>query len=217
MRAGKGGRRFIVSESVFSMDGDIADVAGLARLARQYEATFILDEAHAIGAIGPQGRGVAAARGVVPDLLVGTFGKAFGSHGAFVAGAKEPVEWLWNRARSLVFSTGLPPMISGATRCALDLIRGAEGEARRQRLASNAQRLAVGLGLEGKAMSHIVPWLIGSDTAAVEASHQLLSQGYFAQAIRPPTVPEGTARLRLAVGMQPEAAIDGLIAAIRAL
>ena len=215
--AGKGGRKFIVSESVFSMDGDIADVAGLARLAKQYDATFILDEAHAIGAIGPQGRGVAAARGVIPDLLVGTFGKAFGSHGAFVAGAAEPVEWLWNRARSLVFSTGLPPMISGATRCALELIRGPEGDLRRQLLAANAQRLAAGLGLEGKAVSHIVPWLIGSDSAAVQASQQLLSQGYFAQAIRPPTVPEGTARLRLAVGMQPESAIDGLIAAIRAL
>lgn len=213
---GSRGRRIILSESIFSMDGDVADVVGLARLAREYEAVLVLDEAHAVGAVGPQGRGVAAERGVIPDLLVGTFGKAFGSHGAFVAGGREPVEWLWNRARSLVFSTGLPPMISGATRRALELIRGEEGDARRARLAANALRLAAGLGLP-EAPSHIIPWLIGADSAAVDASVRLMGQGYFAQAIRPPTVPEGTARLRLALGMHEANVVDGLAAAIRSL
>jgi 7-keto-8-aminopelargonate synthetase-like enzyme len=188
----------------------------LDALARIYGAVLVLDEAHAIGAIGPQGRGVAAAKGVSPDLLVGTFGKAFGSHGAFVAGAREPVEWLWNRARSLVFSTGLPPMISGATRRALEIIRGPEGDQRRGRLADNASRLALGLG-RGGATGHIVPWLVGADSAAVAASARLLELGYFAQAIRPPTVPEGTARLRLALGMHETAVVDGLAAAIRGL
>lgn len=210
------GRKVILSESVFSMDGDVADVVGLAALARRYGAVLILDEAHAIGAIGPQGRGVAAAHGVTPDLLVGTFGKAFGSHGAFVAGAAEPVEWLWNRARSLVFSTGLPPMISGATARALQIIQSAEGDERRARLAANAARLASALSLPA-ATGHIVPWLIGPDAAAVSASGRLLEQGFFAQAIRPPTVPEGTARLRLALGMHESAAVDGLAAAILCL
>lgn len=210
-----GKRRFIVSESIFSMDGDVADVVGLEKLAGQYGAVFLLDEAHAVGVTGPEGRGVAAARGVTPDLLIGTLGKAFGCYGAFVAGASQPVDWLWNRARSLVFSTGLPPMISGAARCALSIIRGLEGETRRATVSANAVRLAS--GIRSVAHSHILPWLIGSDVAAVLASQKLLSQGLFAQAIRPPTVPEGTARLRLAVGMQPEEAIDQLVRALLSL
>ena len=211
----EGKRRLIVSESVFSMDGDVADVVGLERLARQYEAVFLLDEAHAVGVVGPEGRGIAAARGVTPDLLVGTLGKAFGCYGAFVAGAAQPVDWLWNRARSLVFSTGIPPMISGAARCALTIIRGLEGEERRKQVSFSANLLAS--GIRAVAHSHILPWVIGSDSAAVSASQKLLSKGLFAQAIRPPTVPEGTARLRLAVGMQPNAAIDELIRELLAL
>lgn len=209
----RGRRRFVVSESIFSMDGDVADVRALAALAQQGEAALILDEAHAVGAVGPEGRGVAASLGVTPDLLIGTLGKAFGCHGAFVAGHSQAVDWLWNRARSLVFSTGMPPMISGAASRALSIIRGFEGEERRARLAANAARLGCGLG--AVAHSHIVPWLIGDDSAAVATSEQLLSQGLFAQAIRPPTVPEGTARLRLAMGMHTEEAVNQLIAALR--
>ncbi len=210
-----GRRRFIVSESVFSMDGDVADVVGLCGLARRHEAVFILDEAHAVGVMGPQGRGIAAAHGVVPDLLVGTLGKAFGCHGAFVAGAKAPVDWLWNRARSLVFSTGIPPLISAAARCALKIIHSPEGEARRQAVFASAKRLAESLSIPQQ--SHILPWLIGDDSAAVAASQHLLDLGLFAQAIRPPTVPEGTARLRLALGMQSREAVDQLGQALRGL
>lgn len=215
LRSHEGRRRFVVSESIFSMDGDIADVRALAALAHEGEAALILDEAHAVGAVGPQGRGVAASAGVVPDLLIGTLGKAFGCHGAFVASHSQAVDWLWNRARSLVFSTGMPPLISGAASRALSIIRGVEGEERRAMLAANAGRLAGGIGVV--AHSHIVPWLIGADAAAVAASERLLSQGLFAQAIRPPTVPEGTARLRLAMGMHSKSAVDQLVAALRAL
>jgi 8-amino-7-oxononanoate synthase len=209
LRAVPGKRRLIVSESIFSMDGDVADVVGLDRLARQYGAVFLLDEAHAVGVVGPEGRGVAAACEITPDLLIGTLGKAFGCYGAFVAGAAQPVDWLWNRARSLVFSTGLPPMISGAARRALSIIRGFEGAALREMVSANAARLAS--GISAVAHRHIVPWVIGADDAAVAASERLLSRGIFAQAIRPPTVPEGTARLRLAIGIQPACAIDHLI------
>jgi 8-amino-7-oxononanoate synthase len=215
LQAVEGRRRLIVSESVFSMDGDVADVVGLERLARQHGAVFLLDEAHAVGVVGPEGRGVAAAQGVTPDLLVGTLGKAFGCYGAFVAGAVQPVDWLWNRARSLVFSTGLPPMISAAARTALMIIRGLEGTERRETVSCNAARLAS--GIRAVAHSHILAWIIGSDSAAVSASQKLLSRGLFAQAIRPPTVPEGTARLRLAVGMQSETAIDELVHELLAL
>jgi 8-amino-7-oxononanoate synthase len=215
LRAVTGKRRLLVSESIFSMDGDVADVVRLEQLARQYGAVFLLDEAHAVGVVGPEGRGVAAERGANPDLLIGTLGKAFGCYGAFVAGGSQPVDWLWNRARSLVFSTGLPPMISGASRCALEIIRSVEGDSRRATVSANAARLAS--GLRSVAHSHILPWLIGGDEEAVAASHQLLARGLFAQAIRPPTVPEGTARLRLAVGMQSEEAIDLLARELLAL
>lgn len=210
-----GRRRFVVSESIFSMDGDVADVSALSALAARFEAVFVLDEAHAVGVVGPEGRGVAALRGVVPDLLIGTLGKAFGSHGAFVAGFAQPVDWLWNRARSLVFSTGMPPMLSGAASCALSIIRGLEGDQRRAKVANNAARLAAGIG--SVAHSHILPWLIGPDSAAVSASERLLAQGLFAQAIRPPTVPEGTARLRLAMGMHSDEAVDQLAGALLSL
>jgi 8-amino-7-oxononanoate synthase len=215
LREAEGRRRFIVSESVFSMDGDIADVVGLGDLARRHGAVLILDEAHAVGVLGPQGRGIAAARGVVPDLLVGTLGKSFGCYGAFVAGSSGPVDWLWNRARSLVFSTGIPPLISAAARAALKIIHSPEGDSLRAAVSGNAAHLAGELGVRHQ--SHIIPWLIGDDVTAVEASQRLLKNGLFAQAIRPPTVPEGTARLRLAIGVHGRPAIDMLIQQLRAL
>ncbi len=215
LRVTTGRRRFLVSETVFSMDGDIADVVGLAELARQTGTTLILDEAHAVGVLGPQGRGIAASRGVVPDLLVGTLGKSFGCHGAFVAGASGPVDWLWNRARSLVFSTGIPPLLSSAARAALQVIHSPEGDTLRSTVWDNARHLSVRLGLPHH--SHIFPWIIGSDSAAVAASQQLLARGLFAQAIRPPTVPEGTARLRLAIGVHSSFALDLLVRELQAL
>jgi 8-amino-7-oxononanoate synthase len=134
-------RKLVVSESLFSMDGDLADVETLAALARRYGAVFVLDEAHAIGAMGPEGRGVAAGAGVVPDVVIGTFGKAFGSFGAFAATTRSVSDLLWNRARTLVFSTAMPPSVAAATSAALELVRGGEGERRRALLAANAREL----------------------------------------------------------------------------
>ncbi|MBC8067438.1 MAG: aminotransferase class I/II-fold pyridoxal phosphate-dependent enzyme, partial [Deltaproteobacteria bacterium] len=122
----QGRRKLVISESLFSMDGDLADVEALAALCRRHDAAFVLDEAHAIGAIGPEGRGLAAELGVVPDVLIGTFGKAFGAFGAFAATTRAIAELLWNRARSLVFSTALPPSVPATARAALQIIRGAE-------------------------------------------------------------------------------------------
>ena len=194
----RGRRRIVVSESLFSMDGDIADVEVLAALCRRHDAAFVLDEAHAVGVLGPEGRGVAAACGVVPDVVVGTFGKAFGSFGAFAATTRPIAELLWNRARPFVFSTGLPPSVPAASRAALELVRGTEGDQRRVKLAGHARRLRQ---LEPRAggapTSAIAPLLIGGDREVMACTEALLANGLFVQGIRPPTVPRGTARLRI--------------------
>jgi 8-amino-7-oxononanoate synthase len=205
----KGRRQFIVSESIFSMDGDVADVVELQRIAQHHGATFVLDEAHAIGVAGPAGRGIAAACGVVPDVLVGTLGKAFGCYGAFAATSATVARWLWNRARPLVYSTGLPPMVSGAAVRALEIIRGVEGDRLRAQVAATVERVTQDLAVTSG--SHIVPWLVGGDDDAVALSSRLLKSGIFAQAIRPPTVPEGTARLRIALGTQSNPAVQQLV------
>jgi 7-keto-8-aminopelargonate synthetase-like enzyme len=138
-RAGR--RMLVVSETLFSMDGDLADVGTLAALCKRHDAARMLDEAHAIGARGPEGRGVAAVAGVVPDVLIGTCGKALGVYGAFVATTPAIAQLLWNRARSLVYSTALPPMISAAVQAAIEIVRSAEGDDRRRALAERAIRL----------------------------------------------------------------------------
>lgn len=195
------GRRIIVSESLFSMDGDIADVAALAALAKRHDAALILDEAHAIGAVGPEGRGVAAAAGVTPDVLIGTCGKALGSFGAFAATTRAVADLFWTRARPFVFSTGLPPMIPATVRAALDIVRSSEGDGRRRSLASNVRLLRSRLGgrLGGAPDSAIAPLLVGDDRRVMEATSCLLEAKVFVQGIRPPTVPEGSARLRVSV------------------
>src|SRR5262249_51959084 len=114
LRARRGRRRLVISESLFSMDGDFADVEAIAALCNRYDAAFVLDEAHALGALGPEGRGLAADLGVVPDIVIGTFGKALGAFGAFAATSSAVAQLLWNRARPLVFSTGLPPSIAAS-------------------------------------------------------------------------------------------------------
>lgn len=195
-----GRRRLVVSESLFSMDGDLADVEGLGALAKKHEAAFMLDEAHAIGARGPEGRGVAAELGVVPDLLVGTCGKALGAYGAFVASSGAISRLLWNRARSLVFSTALPPMISAAVLASLAIVRSSEGDDRRRDLAARARQLRERIrGLGGHPDSAIAPLLIGDDARVMELSARLYDRRVFVQGIRYPTVPEGTARLRISL------------------
>ncbi|MEO6775692.1 MAG: 8-amino-7-oxononanoate synthase [Kofleriaceae bacterium] len=192
-----GRRRLVVSESLFSMDGDLADVEGLAAVATKHGAALMLDEAHALGARGPEGRGVAAAAGVVPDVLVGTCGKALGAYGAFVATTPAISRLLWNRARSLVFSTALPPMIAAAVVASIAIVRGAEGEQRRRVLAERARQWRSRVrGLGGAEDSAIAPLIVGDDQRVMEISARLFERRVFVQGIRYPTVPEATARLR---------------------
>jgi 8-amino-7-oxononanoate synthase len=194
----RGRRRIVVSESLFSMDGDLAAVETLAALCKRHDAAFVLDEAHAIGVIGPEGRGLAASQGVVPDVVIGTFGKALGSFGAFAATTRAIAELLWNRARTLVFSTGLPPSVPAASRAAIELVRGTEGEDRRRTLAQHARHLReLVRRAGGEPTSAIAPILIGGDREVMACTEALLAHGLYVQGIRPPTVPVGTARLRV--------------------
>jgi len=216
-------RRFIVSDALFSMDGDRAPVRELAALARRYDAALIVDEAHAAGAFGPDGRGVAADAGVMPDVVVGTLGKAFGSFGAFALAARAVTELIVNRARSFVFTTALPPAVCAAGLAALELAAGEEGGRRRDALRANAKRLSRGLrecGLGDKVIEDtaVFPVLVGAEAATMKCADLLLSKGYYAQGIRPPTVPSGTSRLRIAVmANHEEREIDGLVEALSAL
>jgi 7-keto-8-aminopelargonate synthetase-like enzyme len=188
----------VVSESLFSMDGDLADVAALSALCRRHDAALVLDEAHAIGVLGPEGRGLAAAAGVVPDLVIGTFGKALGTYGAFAATTRPIADLLWNRARPFVFSTAMPPAVAAATAAAIEIVRGSEGEDRRRAVATNARRFREGVpSVGGASESPIAPILVGDDRTVMAISAQLLEERVFVQGIRPPTVPPGTARLRV--------------------
>ena len=195
-----GRRRLIVSETLFSMDGDIADVERLGAVARSSDAVLVLDEAHAMGARGPEGRGVAAAAGVRPDVLMGTLGKALGAFGAFVATSKAVADLLWNRARPLVFATGLPPMVCAAAREAVAIARGSEGEDRRRALAAHSTRFRQVVGqVRGASDAAIAPVIVGDDEIVMKISSSMLERGLFIQGIRPPTVPDQTSRLRVAI------------------
>jgi 8-amino-7-oxononanoate synthase len=195
-----GKRRFVISETLFSMDGDVADVVALAALAKRHDAALILDEAHAIGVWGPEGRGIAAEHGVVPDVLVGTCGKALGGAGAFAATSRAVADLLWNRARSLVFSTGIPPAVAASVQAALEVVRSSEGDDRRSAVVRNARELRRRVpGLGGDPRSAIAPLLVGDDREVMRRSARLFEARLFVQGIRPPTVPEGTARLRVSV------------------
>lgn len=193
-------RRLVATESYFSMDGDGPDLAELRRITHQHDAVLYVDDAHALGVLGPEGRGRCAAAGVVPDVLVGTLGKALGLQGAFVAGSSDLRLWLWNRARSLVFSTGTSPAIAAAVPDRVERVRAAA--AGRSRLAALAKTVRSALNLEPLDPSWegpIIPWVVGSPAAALEKAALLRSEGILVGAIRPPTVPEGTARLRITV------------------
>ncbi|KYF62025.1 8-amino-7-oxononanoate synthase [Sorangium cellulosum] len=199
-RAGGARRRWVVTESLFSMDGDTPDLRGLRELCDRHDAALIVDEAHALGVFGPSGAGLCAEAGVRPDVLVGTLGKSLGLHGAFVAGSSTLRTYLWNRARSFVFSTGISPMVALAT---VDRVRrAAADDAGRARLATVTDRLRSGLRELGARLlpgssGPILPWVLESPSVAVEMSQRLARQGILVQAIRPPTVPAGTSRLRI--------------------
>jgi glycine C-acetyltransferase/8-amino-7-oxononanoate synthase len=191
----------IVTDGVFSMDGDIAPLAELLELARRYRCRLMVDEAHATGCIGPGGRGSVAAAGLAGevDVIVGTLGKALGGYGAFVCGSGELNDFLINTSRSFIFSTAPPPPAIAAAMAALELLT--KQPDRVERLQRNAAVLREDLrdqGLEPLGSdTQIVPLLIGDADEAMAICERLLEQGIFAQAIRPPTVPAGTCRLRL--------------------
>jgi len=190
------GRKIIVSDGVFSMDGDCADVETLMRLADEHDGLLILDDAHGIGTVG-DGRGLTAGR-VDPDRLieVGTFGKAFGVYGAFILASREIIDGLRQRLRTMIYSTALPPALIAAAGAALELIRQGELTMRLQAHVRLFRRLAPAARLMDSDTA-IQPLIIGEDEQALKASGQLAEAGFFVPAIRPPTVPEGTARLRI--------------------
>lgn len=198
------GRRLIVTDSVFSMDGDVAPLAEIVGLARAHGARVVVDEAHATGALGDGGRGAVAEAGLQGevDVLVGTLGKALGSYGAYVCAKGEMVEYLLNSARPLIFSTALPPPSAAGALAALELLE-AEEVHRVTQLRSAARTLRGALAKEGFAVEesdmHIVPLVVGDADDAMRLCEGALERGVYAQAIRPPTVPERTSRLRLAV------------------
>ena len=201
-RAGSGAR-VIVTESVFSMEGDIAPIEQLLRLARDYGAELIVDEAHATGVSGPQGRGVAAGLKSERDVLaiVHTCGKALASAGAFVCGNHALKSFLVNHARTFIFSTAMPPYLAGQIRAALDLAIAADAERSHLRRIADALREAVAAaGLDcGSSSTQIVPIYLGSNEVALQMASHLREAGFAVRAIRPPTVPVGTSRLRISL------------------
>src|SRR6185312_1294296 len=188
--------RFILTESVFSMDGDVAPLEEIARLAREHDACLVVDDAHATGILGRAGSGLSAGA----DIVIGTFSKAFGGFGGYVASTETMRDYLINRCGGIIYSTALPPPVLGAIDAALDLVPGMDEE--RAFVARLAVRFRAGgcaIGLDtGASTTQIVPVILGSPEAAIDMSERLKRAGLWASAIRPPTVPAGTARLRLA-------------------
>jgi 8-amino-7-oxononanoate synthase len=195
------GPRMVVTESVFSMDGDRADLAAIADLADRYGAPVYLDEAHAIGVLGPEGRGLAAEMPGRIAVTMGTLGKAFGGFGAYVAGSRLLIDYLTNRCAGFLYTTAPPPAVLGALDAALDVIPSLDME--RMRLASmaDAVRMAVqGVGYDtGASSTQIIPVIAGTEQAALGLQQIVEMAGFLAVAIRPPTVPAGTSRLRLSL------------------
>ena len=201
--AGVAGGKVIVTESLFSMEGDIAPLEELLRLAGVYGARLIIDEAHAIGVCGTQGRGIAAGYQCEREILamVHTCGKAFASAGAFVCGGRTLKDFLVNHARAFIFSTAMPPYLAGQIRAALELVRHAHAErAYLQEIAATLREALAASGFScGTSASHIVPVFLGSNEMALHVAGQLQASGFAVRAIRPPTVPAGTARIRLSL------------------
>lgn len=196
-------RRLLVTDTLFSMDGDLAPLPQLAQLAAEHEAMLMVDEAHATGVFGEQGRGVAEHWGVERGvhIRVGTLSKALGSHGGFVAGSQALIDWLANRARSYVFSTAAPEALAAAGLAALQYVR--EEPQRREQLLSRAADLRAALVERGynigTTASHIIPVYLGDPLRAMQASQQLRAAGLWVPAIRPPSVPQGESLLRISL------------------
>ncbi len=192
----------IISESIFSMDGDMADIPALIHLKRQHSAMLLIDDAHATGIFGKYGEG-AVERGVAKevDVITGTFGKALGSYGAYAAVSQEMKELLVNRCRTFIFSTALPPSITEASLSAIRIIT--KDDRPRQYLLDLSSRfrqlLREETGISTHSISQIVPITVGSNRAALELQKLLMDAGFFTKAIRPPTVPQNTARIRISL------------------
>jgi len=201
--ASSGKIKLIVTDGVFSMDGDIAPIPALLELCERHDALLLIDDAHGFGVVGPQGRGSPAHFGLRSPRIVyvGTLGKAAGVAGAFVAGSPEIVETVLQRARTYIYTTAAPAMLAAAVEASLELIR--EEEWRRERLRKLVASLRQGLGEAGAALASsdtpIQPLILGSNARALGASAALRERGILVPAIRPPTVPEGTARLRISL------------------
>lgn len=210
-------KKLVVSDAVFSMDGDVADISALLALCERYDALLMLDDAHGFGVLGPQGRGSLAAAGLSgPNasrrvLYMATLGKALGVAGAFVAGDATLIEWLLQTTRSYTYATAAPALLAEAVRAGLQCVLGEEGARRRAHLQQRIAQLQTGLAPGAHAAvdargwtlmpsdTPIQPLIIGSNADAMALTQQLRAQGFWVPAIRPPTVPAGTARLRIAL------------------
>lgn len=215
------GRRLIVTDAVFSMDGDVAPLRELCDLAERFDADVLVDEAHGTGVFGEHGRGVCEQLGVEDRIAVrvGTLSKAIGTLGGFVAGPQSLVDWLWNKARPQVFSTSLPPAVCAAATAAVEIVQTEPGL--RQRLWKNCEFVRQELSRRGIAVATnsagpIIPIVLGDPNAAVAAQRKLEERGCLVAAIRPPTVPQGTSRLRVSLSSAHEGdALQNLVAALQ--
>ncbi len=198
-RAGSARSRWLVTESYFSMDGDVAPLAELRALADAHDAFLVVDEAHALGVFGAEGRGLCHRAGVTADVLIGTLGKALGLAGAFIAGSHALRALLWNRARSFVFSTGIPPWLAGAASQRIARLRADDlGRQRLQAIVEHVRSALEALGAPiAPSVGPILPWVVGDPRHTLALRDELLTHGVFCQAIRPPTVPTDSSRLRI--------------------
>lgn len=217
LAASTSSRKLVISDAVFSMDGDVANIPGMLALCEQYDALLLLDDAHGFGVLGPQGRGALAAAGLTgaqasPRVLyMGTLSKAIGVAGAFVAGSETLIEWLLQKTRSYTYATAAPALLAEAVRAALRCVLGEDGDRRRAHLAGLIAQLRAGLAPGRHAALDAAAWylmpsdtpiqalVIGDNAAALAVMADLQRRGLWVPAIRPPTVPQGTARLRIAL------------------
>ncbi|HRN83635.1 MAG TPA: 8-amino-7-oxononanoate synthase [Hyphomicrobium sp.] len=197
------GRPWIAVESLYSMDGDVAPLADFAAVARRHDGYLVIDEAHATGALGTDGRGLGHALEGAPDVIsLHTCGKALGTTGALLLAPRIIRDYLVNRARPFIYATAPSPLMAASVRAALDIVQSEAGAERRAQLASlvafAGREIEQKLGIEGSG-THIQPIVLGADERAMSAAKALIEEGFDIRAVRPPTVPEGTARLRLSL------------------
>lgn len=196
-------RKFIITESVFSMDGNCADLIELVRLKQKYNAILIVDEAHSIGCFGKNGAGLASELGVLSeiDIFIGTLGKAFGLYGGFVASSKSVIDYLINKAKPFIYTTAISPINSCAIITAIELIKNEPQ--RREKLIENAAFVRKKLTDNGidiaNSTTYIIPVIIGQNEKTLQIAENLFEQGYYCPAIRPPTVQSNTSRIRISI------------------